>query len=85
MRGVDMNLARRFNAGIEPAKLPRRVATLERDSLSRRYARAVQAPLVFPALKRRAKLTLPLRAGNGKEFKLTASDKFLSYGQGKEV
>jgi len=60
-RSVGMNLARRFNAGIQVSIRPRRVATSE-SSVSRRYATLTSGPQI-PALKGQAKFVPTLRVG----------------------
>ncbi len=81
-RSVGMNLARRFNAGIESLNCSRRVATLEASwsQTSLRDAK-IRVP-VFPALKGRAKFTSTLRverSGSGfidhRRFSKTDSDR----------
>jgi hypothetical protein len=62
-----VNLARRFNAGCQVKRCSRRVATVESRRVKRHYV-TQRLCLSHPALKRRAKLILPLRGEEGRTY-----------------
>jgi hypothetical protein len=64
-----VNLARRFNAGFWVKRRSRRVATVEPRGVNRHYVTR-RLPLSYPALKRRAKLMLPLRGKEGRAISI---------------